>query len=72
MITSLVIPIFWSFAALWSTYKVFSDIPRLRTQAGWETVMDILWIVLGFALAIYHWVMYVKSKKKAAEKEEER
>ena len=60
---SIFFPISWSLIASWNTYRVLTDLPQLRAQACWETVMDILWLICGFALAISYWVMFVKSKE---------
>jgi len=63
--------VFWSFCALWKTYRVFSDIPRLIAQARWVTVGDILCLIGSFALAIYYWVMFVKELKKDKQSKDE-
>lgn len=60
---SIFFPIFWSLTASWNTYRVLADLPRLRAQARWETVGDILCLICSFALAIYYWIMFVKSKE---------
>ncbi|MBQ6840105.1 MAG: hypothetical protein IJO45_05390 [Oscillospiraceae bacterium] len=60
---SIFFPILWSLIASWNTYRVFTDLPRLRAQACWVTVVDILWLICGFALAISYWVMFVKKSK---------
>ena len=60
---SIFFPISWSLIASWNTYRVFTDLPRLRAQACWVTVMDILWLICGFALAISYWVMFVKNQR---------
>ena len=65
---SLFFPIFWTFSAVRSTYRWFSkDFPRISERAQWITICDIIWLCLGFALAIYYWVMYIKGKKKSGE-----
>ena len=60
---SIFFPISWSLIASWNTYRVFTDLPRLRAQACWVTVMDILWLICGFALAISYWVIFVKNQR---------
>lgn len=60
---SIFFPISWSLIASWNTYRVLTDLPQLRAQACWITVMDILWLIGGFALAISCWVKFVKSKE---------
>ena len=68
---SLFFPIFWTFSAVWSTYRWFSkDFPRISERAQWITICDIIWLCLGFALAICYWSMYIKSKKTPSEKSE--
>lgn len=61
---SLFFPIFWSMLVLWNAYRVLTDLPQIRTQACWETVMDILWLIGGVALAICCWVIFAKGAKK--------
>jgi len=61
---SLFLPIFWSMAALWNTYRVLADLPQLKAQACWVTVGDILWLICGFALAINYWIMFIKGSKR--------
>lgn len=54
----------WSIVALWNAYRVLTDLPRLTAQAYWVTaIMDILWLIVVFVMAIYYWVMFAKSKK---------
>ena len=66
--TSLFMPIFWTFSAVWNTYRWFSkDFPRISERATWITVCDIIWLCLGFTLAFCYWTMYIKGKKKSHE-----
>ena len=66
--TSLFMPIFWTLSAVWNTYRWFSkDFSRINERAQWITICDIIWLCLGFTLAIYYWVTYIKSKKKSGE-----
>lgn len=69
---SIFFPISWSLIASWNTYRVLTDLPRLKTQACWETVMDVLWLICGFVLAISYWVMFVKGAKRDGKKDAKR
>lgn len=69
--TSLFMPIFWTFSAVWHTYRWFTtDFPRISERAQWITICDIIWLCLGYTLAIAYWIMYIKSKKKSSAKSE--
>lgn len=69
----LFFPIFYSQAAIWWSYRWFTtDFPRISERALWITVCDIIWLCLGYTLAIAYWIMYIKRKKKSSEKSENR
>jgi len=67
----LFLAIGWSISAPWNAYRVLTGLPQLIAQAYWVTViMDILWLIFGFVVAIYNWVLFAKSKKKTEDEDE--
>ena len=60
----------WSMIASWNTYRVFTELSWTDAQPYWKIVMDILWLISGFVVAISYWIRYVKNAKNDAPKDE--
>ena len=59
----------YSIISIWWTFRFFTNLPQIAEQSNWITVMDVLWLICGYALAISYWVMFVKGAKKGDEKD---
>jgi hypothetical protein len=66
---SLFFPIFYTQAAIWWTYRFFSNLSAIYKQSYWITFGDIFSLILVFALAIGYWIRYIKGKKDCEDKD---
>ena len=67
----LFLAIWFSFGTLREAYRFFSQLEKLSAQTNWVTVVDILFLIFGFTMAIYSWVSYAKAAKNDKAKKED-